>query len=232
VAHRHAGFPGWLGVYKLSAKRSFGGRNEANQRNDFEPANLLLLSLFGGYWLSGGGPATSELYFRYPVPFLERFIAYNLTPFETATDPIDDLSRWPVPNELAHYVIKENSNGEPSGFRSTPQKLGAVSVLNLMTVIQGGPLVISHSPEVPLEVALLGAAHIVRDTESDALLGMPGFASPGGAISSDRVTLHRRRVNSIAGVALGWFVEQLPQRAFPERLEKMIGETKDRSYND
>jgi hypothetical protein len=31
---------------------------------------------------------------------------------------------------------------------------------------------------------------------------------------------------------LDWFVEQLPQRAFPARLEQIIGETKDRSYDD
>jgi hypothetical protein len=155
---RHLETAGELDVKKLV---------EANQRHEFEPANLLPLSMFGGYWLSGGGPATVDIFFRYPVPFLERFVAYNLTSFETATDPIDDLSRWPVPNELARFVINyEVNSASPSvPTHHSQQRLAAVSVLGLTTAIHGSPSVFADSPETALEAALLGAAHIVRDTE-------------------------------------------------------------------
>jgi hypothetical protein len=208
---------------------------EIHRRNEFEPAHLALLSLFGGYWHSGGGPATIDIFFRYPVPFLERFISYSLTSFETTTDPVDDLSGWPIPNELAGFVIKSkiNSTGaDAAQAHNVQQRLGAASVLGLMTSIQGSPSIIADSPEASLEIALLGAAHIIRDTEPDTLLGMPAFAGPRGAVSSDQVTLHRRRVNSIAATALDWFVGQLPQHVFPEKLEQTIRDATNLSYND
>ena len=223
-----------MNICRLLKNSNVNKLTEASHRNQFEPASLLLLSLFGGYWLSEGGPPTVDTFFRYPVPFLERFVPYNLTSFETATDPIDDLSRWPIPNGLARFVAKpekDYSSSAAAPTRSIQQRLDAVSVLGLMTVLQGGPSVIAGSSEaeVALEVCLFGAAHIVRDTEPDALLNVSG---PRGTLPSDRVALHRRRVNSIAEAALGWFADQLPQRVFPERLERIISETTDRSYND
>lgn len=208
---------------------------EIYQTNQFEPTRLVLLSLFGGCWHSEGGPATSDILFRYPVPFVERFMSYNLMSADTATDPIDDLSCWPIPSELAGFAFGsgiDSTGANVSAPINVWQRLSAASVLGLMTSIQGSPSTILGSPEVSLEVALFGAAHLVRDSEPDRLLGTPAFVGSSGQASSNRVTLHRRRVNRLATAATDWFIGQMPQRIFPQKLEQIIRDVPNRSYSD
>jgi hypothetical protein len=82
-------------------------------------------------------------------------------------------------------------------------------------------------------ITLLGAAHIVAETEPDSLLGNSGvLGGPRQNTSAGPVDLRVLWLRSIAGAAYAWFVEQMPQLIFPQKLEEVIQQTAELSYND
>jgi len=163
---------------------------------------------------------------KHPYPhwqILEFLFGWWGWPRARQTDPIDDLSRWPIPKGLSHLTGQRN--------------IDTANVFGLMSTIQGNPSIISslahenHRKAISaLEIAILGAAHLVRETEPEVLLG----TFPGGLSSthSSPARLHELRLKGISKGACAWFVEQMPQIAFPQKLEEVIQETAEKSYND
>jgi hypothetical protein len=141
------------------------------------------------------------------------------------TDAIDDLFRWPVPKQLSHLTGDRNK--------------ASANVVGLMTAIQSSPSLIprierSSDRRLALAIALLGAAHIVRETEPDALLGSLDILGGGRYQKSTGgpVKLHELQMQSIASGAYAWLVEQMPQLVFSQELEAAIQQTAERSYSD
>jgi hypothetical protein len=105
-----------------------------------------------------------------------------------------------------------------------------------MATIQGSPSVIAtENPakaKSALEIALFGAAHVVRETAPETLLGGNVFAGAPSLTYSGAPKLHELRLKAVAEGVRRWFVEQMPQLIFPQRLEDVIQETAERSYDD
>jgi hypothetical protein len=175
----------------------------SNRDGYFPP---LMFFLFGG-----------ELFYQYPeFGFLDGF----RSPFiNIHLDPVDDLSIWPVPERLCGLVGNRN--------------VETANVFGLMTTVQGTPSVIareiSHNAGSVVEIALFGAAHLIADTEPETLLG--GSVYRRTRVGSLPHSPQRRvRISSIAEAAWAWFVEHMPKLVFPKKLEEVIEETAEKSY--
>jgi hypothetical protein len=139
------------------------------------------------------------------------------------TDAVDDLFRWPIPTRLSHLTGKRN--------------IATANVFGMMTAIQSSPSLIITSrygdDRLALAIALLGAAHIVAETEPDSLLGNSGaLGGPPQNPSTGPVNPRDLWLQRIAIGAYAWFVEQMPQLIFPQKLEEVIQQTAELSYNE
>jgi hypothetical protein len=70
------------------------------------------------------------------------------------------------------------------------------------------------------------------ESEPDVLLGSVKFPGGPSPAYSSPASLHRLQIMAVAESACAWLIEQMPQLVFPVKLEEVIQETGERSYED
>jgi hypothetical protein len=117
-----------------------------------------------------------------------------------AVDPLDDLSRWPIPGDIAVRVGLDYQTA---------------SVFQLLSAMNGAPLASLPNDATLsrcLAIVIFGAAHVLAEGESVAPLE--------ASTVSDELFTHATA--DLTRASLEWILRQWPRCVFHEKLERLI----------
>jgi hypothetical protein len=117
-----------------------------------------------------------------------------------AADPLDDLSRWPIPGDIAARVGLD--------YRTA-------SAFQLLSAMNGAPLASLPDDAMLsrcLAIVIFAAAHALAEGESVAPL-------EASTVSDE---FFARATADLTRASLEWLLRQWPRCVFPEKLERLI----------